>query len=56
MVKPADLDKFVVTLPTRHAQITEPYIRPFWHQSWIFLLAIACLAAEWGLRRWKGLP
>jgi uncharacterized membrane protein len=56
VVKAADLDPFVATLPSRHAKITEPFIRPFWHQSWIFLLAIACLAAEWGLRRWKGLP
>jgi hypothetical protein len=27
-----------------------------WHQPWVFLLAILCLTAEWGLRRWKGLP
>jgi hypothetical protein len=56
VVKADDLESFVATLPTRHAQITEPYIRPLWHQSWVFLLAITCLAAEWGLRRWKGLP
>jgi uncharacterized membrane protein len=56
VVKSADLDSFVASLPTRNAQVTEPYIRPLWHQSWVFLLAIACLAAEWGLRRWKGLP
>jgi hypothetical protein len=56
VVKAADLDAFAATLPTRNAQITEPYVRPVWHQSWVFLLAIACLAAEWGIRRWKGLP
>lgn len=56
VVKAADLDDFVKTLPTRHAQITEPYVRPVWHQPWVFLLAILCLTAEWGLRRWKGLP
>jgi uncharacterized membrane protein len=56
VIKASDLDSFVASLPTRNAQITEPYIRPLWHQSWVFLLAIACLAAEWGLRRWKGLP
>ena len=49
-------EPFVATLPTRHAQITEPHIRPVWHQPWVFLLAIACLAGEWGLRRWKGMP
>ncbi len=51
-----DLEKFVGGLPTRSAEITEPYVRPVWHQAWVFLLAIACLSAEWGLRRWKGLP
>jgi hypothetical protein len=56
VVKASDLDDFAKTLPTRRAQITEPYIRPMWHQSWVFLLAILCLCAEWGLRRWKGLP
>jgi hypothetical protein len=50
------LSDFAATLPTRHAVITEPYVKPFWHQSWVFLAAIALLAMEWGLRRWKGLP
>lgn len=50
------IEPFVATLPTRHAQITEPHIRPAWHQPWVFALAIACLCAEWGLRRWKGMP
>jgi hypothetical protein len=56
VVAAADLERFVAGLPTRHAEITEPYVRPVWHQAWVFLLAIACLTAEWGLRRWKGLP
>ena len=56
VVPAADLEKFVASLPTRQAEITEPYIRPLWHQSWVFLLAILCLCAEWGIRRWKGLP
>jgi uncharacterized membrane protein len=56
VVSPAELDSLVKTLPTRHADVTEPYVRPVWHQPWVFLLAILCLIAEWGLRRWKGLP
>jgi hypothetical protein len=56
VVDPDDLASFVASLPTRHAEITEPYVQPAWHQPWVFLLAIACLAGEWGLRRWKGLP
>jgi hypothetical protein len=50
------LDRFVASLPTRAAEITEPYVMPLWHRPGVFLLAIACLVAEWGLRRWKGLP
>jgi uncharacterized membrane protein len=56
MVAAGDLAHFAETLPTRHVDITEPYVRPIWHQPWVLLLAIACLTTEWGLRRWKGLP
>ncbi|MDB5319596.1 MAG: putative rane protein [Phycisphaerales bacterium] len=56
VVQAADLNDFAATLPTRHAEITEPYTNPLWHNSWVFLLAMLCLTAEWGLRRWKGLP
>ncbi len=56
MVAAEDLDDFVETLPTRAAEITEPYVVPLWHRPGVFLLAIACLVGEWGLRRWKGLP
>ena len=55
-VPPAAIERLVGSLPTRHVEITEPYVRPLWHTSWVFLLAILCLCAEWGLRRWKGLP
>ncbi|HEV2292704.1 MAG TPA: glutamine amidotransferase [Tepidisphaeraceae bacterium] len=55
-VEAAKIEPFVATLPTRHAQITEPHIRPAWHQPWVFALATVCLCAEWGLRRWKGMP
>ena len=56
VVAAEDLDRFVDTLPTRAAEITEPYVVPLWHRPGVFLLAIACLVSEWGLRRWKGLP
>jgi hypothetical protein len=56
VTKASDLGDLVASLPTRSAQITEPFIQPLWHQSWVFLLAIVCLSAEWGLRRWRGLP
>jgi hypothetical protein len=56
MVSAENLPSFAATLPTKNAQIKEATLSPLWHQSWVFLLAIACLAAEWGLRRLKGLP
>ncbi len=50
-----DLDDFVATLDSRSAPITEPWTRPLWHHPLYFVVAIGCLAGEWGLRRWKGL-
>ena len=50
-----DLDNFVASLDSRHAPITEPWTRPLWHHPLYFMVTIGCLAAEWGLRRWKGL-
>jgi hypothetical protein len=49
------LGSFVASLPSRAAPITEPWITPLWHQPLYFLGAIACLLAEWGLRRASGL-
>lgn len=50
------LDAFVSGLPNRKIPIIETWTYPLWHQSSVFLLAIGCLIAEWGLRRWKGMP
>jgi uncharacterized membrane protein len=50
------LDSFVASLPSRSAPITEPWITPLWHHPLYFLLALICLTAEWGLRRFNGLP
>ncbi|MDB6035357.1 MAG: hypothetical protein JWM16_5695, partial [Verrucomicrobiales bacterium] len=49
------LDAFAAQLPYKQVPITENWTTPFWHQPFIFLFAMACFAAEWGLRRWKGL-
>jgi hypothetical protein len=49
------LDAFVASLSSRHAPISEPWTSPLWHQPFYFLIAIACLTAEWGLRRINGL-
>jgi uncharacterized membrane protein len=50
------LDALVRGLPLRQAPVMEAWTAPAWHTPWWFLLAIACFLAEWGLRRWKGLP
>ncbi len=49
------LDGFINSLSSRSAPITEPWTSPLWHNAFYFLMAIACLAAEWGLRRVNGL-
>jgi uncharacterized membrane protein len=49
------LDDFAAGLPARHAPITEEFSFPLWHRSAVFLFALACFVAEWGLRRWKGM-
>ncbi|MES2790460.1 MAG: glutamine amidotransferase [Planctomycetota bacterium] len=50
------LEQFVGSLPNRKVPIVETWTYPLWHQSAVFLVAIACLIGEWGLRRWKGMP
>lgn len=37
------------------AAVTEVWAYPIWHNGWLFLAALACLLAEWGLRRKRGL-
>ncbi len=52
----SELDRFVSTLPNREIPITETRTQPWWHRWTIFTVAICLLVAEWGIRRWKGLP
>jgi len=51
-----DLRSFAEGLPSRRAQLTDQTLYPLWHHPSVFLVALLCLAAEWGLRRWNGLP
>jgi uncharacterized membrane protein len=55
LVKAGDLDAFARSLPNRKAPITEAWTMPLWHQPALFLFALICFIAEWGLRRWKGM-
>jgi uncharacterized membrane protein len=50
-----NLASFVAGLSSKSAPITEPWTSPLWHNPLYFLIAITCLAAEWGLRRVNGL-
>ncbi len=56
IVDAEELEEFVDSLSSRKAPITEPWIKPLWHTWWYFVIALVCLAAEWGLRRIRGLP
>ncbi len=55
VIRAGDLADFVRNLPGKRAPVMETRAQPLWHTPWMFALALACLAAEWGLRRWKGL-
>jgi uncharacterized membrane protein len=56
VVTPDRLAELVKKLPTQRAPMMEAWSRPIWHTPLLFAFALACLVAEWGLRRWKGMP
>jgi uncharacterized membrane protein len=55
VISPSGLASFVNNLPNRKAPVMENWTFPLWHTSSMFLFALACFIAEWGLRRWKGM-
>jgi uncharacterized membrane protein len=52
----AELEKFARKLPQLKAPVMETWSYPAWHSPVLFAFALACLLAEWGVRRWKGMP
>ena len=56
VIAESDLESFAAELPNRKLPVTETWVYPIWHRSWIMIAAVLCLCGEWGLRRWKGLP
>jgi uncharacterized membrane protein len=56
VIRPDELPRLVDELPRRAAPVMETWTRPAWHTPAVFAFALICLLAEWGLRRWKGLP
>ncbi|MEE8467403.1 MAG: hypothetical protein V3T22_03050 [Planctomycetota bacterium] len=56
IVRAADLTAFAADLADREVPITDEELDPLWHRWWFFLIALGCLCAEWGVRRFHGLP
>ncbi len=50
------LPDFVRKLPQRKAPVMESWSKPLWQEPAVYLFALGCFVAEWGIRRWKGLP
>jgi hypothetical protein len=55
VIQARGLNAFAKGLPNRKAPITENWTSPLWNQAGVFLFALACFVAEWGLRRSRGL-
>lgn len=51
-----ELPAFVRKLPDQDAPIAESWSYPLWDTAVVFLVVLACFLAEWGWRRWRGLP
>lgn len=56
MVFANSLDSFASHLPNKKSPVMEAWTEPLWHTPLVFAFALACFVAEWGLRRWRGLP
>jgi uncharacterized membrane protein len=56
LVEAAELEDFVRSLADRPAPVSDLDTRPLWHSWLVLLLALACFAGEWALRRSRGLP
>jgi uncharacterized membrane protein len=56
LISPSRLAEFAKGLPNKKAPVTDNASIPLWHTPAMFLFALACFVAEWGVRRLKGLP
>ena len=55
LITPEKLNSFVSSLKTKRAPIQETVSTPIWDKPLVFLFALGCFLAEWGLRRMRGL-
>jgi hypothetical protein len=51
-----DVEKLAASLPQEDAPLSEIWSWPIWHSWWVFMTAVACLSADWTMRRRRGLP
>lgn len=51
-----ELESFVRKLPEKRSPVMETWSYPLWHKPLVLLFALGCFVAEWGIRRWKGMP
>lgn len=56
VLSPDELRDLPKELESASFPAMETRTEPLWNHAGWLLAAIACLAGEWGLRRWKGLP
>lgn len=56
MIAASELEDFAKELPQLSAPVMETWSYPAWHTPLMFCFALGCLLAEWGIRRWKGMP
>jgi len=56
IVDATSLKSFAKRVPQEAAPVMESWTSPAWHTPWLFGVALGCFVAEWGVRRWKGLP
>jgi uncharacterized membrane protein len=56
IIPAGELAAFAGGLPRRRSPVMEAWTTPAWHTPAWLAFALACLAAEWGLRRARGMP
>jgi hypothetical protein len=56
VIAASELEAFARELPQAKAPVMETWSYPAWHTPLMFAFALGCLLAEWGVRRWKGMP
>ena len=60
IVQVDELEDFARDLPHQKVPVTDVWVKPLWDLPGILpavcLFILTCFAAEWAIRRWKGLP